>query len=847
MVMKKASLLCGVVIVFSLVAGSVKAQPTSGIVARMLFPPRNYEIALGDTITPTVRVWNTDTVAQAGMRIQYRITNVVNNITIYANPIVLPTIAPGDSIDTAFEPYISSSQNISELGTFKGCLIADDTFCGRLFGIRRTSTPFFDPSDNYSKTVNGDIPDQTMWVSVGATVVDGEDSTWDPPPPRYPGRGVGPDGMISPVIRLDRLDYNGNFYSGTGVGDTLTSFPINLAGKQREIYLTFDFMRGGRHRYPLGWDDSIMFGPESTIVDSSGNIIRSGDSLIIEFKKPSEPSTNPSPGGWNEMAAIDGGRDFEYQSLYASPMDSGWQINVNGTSKFLKDTNNYCTADFRFRVRLKANNDAPQSSAITDDADAWYIDNLRLGVPLLPSLQVGWVRVLNPYSKVPLSEANFPVFLSIHNLEVGGWGVPFRVDIVDPLGDTVYSQVLTLPYLGDSKDTILQFPNWDASGESVINGGPYTAIGSMENANYDDFYYGPTYSKFYLNTVASDTAIQEFAMDGAGMNPLPGVGNDIPKLTGVPGSGMGFDNATGRIAMNFYLGHYDSVAGVRLYLGSANPSPDLINIELWSGGLSYNSPMATLLARRDTSHLDQFSSYYFAQPIPLTGGLSYWMSVTQFMRSNMELGGSFARGGAAVVRAGDPSPQISQIYTSPYGTQWGSGAADNNGNAIGSFDLEIGDQNDNDNWVSFGSAMNLTDHLQPLFHIGDTSPWVGAGTYIPMIRPILGAVPAQSGVAIGSATPSLTLEPPYPNPFDIKENSEIITYSLPEQSMASLTICNVLGDVVRTLVNAPMTAGTHSLSWDGRDELGGFVPAGTYLLTLISAGHRATAKMIVAE
>ena len=228
------------------IASNADAQTTTGIVAKMLFPPRNYEIALGDTITPIVRIWNTDTVAHAGMRIQYRITNAVTNIPIYANPIVLPSIAPGDSLDTVFVPYISDPNKIIDLGTFNGCLYADDTSCALLFGIRRTSTPFFDPSDGYSKTANGDIPDQTLWVSVGATVVDGEDSTWDPPPPRYPPTGIGSDHLISPVIRLDRLDYKGNFYAGTGVGDTLTSFPINMAGKP-SVYFYFDYMRAGRY------------------------------------------------------------------------------------------------------------------------------------------------------------------------------------------------------------------------------------------------------------------------------------------------------------------------------------------------------------------------------------------------------------------------------------------------------------------------------------------------------------------------------------------------------------------------------------------------------------------------
>ena len=121
--------------------GRIAHAQSNGITARMLFPPRNYEFLLSDTITPTVRIWNTDTVAHSGMRIVYFITNVVTNITIYANPIVLPTIAPGDSLDTAFEPYISDPNKISELGTFNGCLFNGDTTCTLLFGMRQTDVP----------------------------------------------------------------------------------------------------------------------------------------------------------------------------------------------------------------------------------------------------------------------------------------------------------------------------------------------------------------------------------------------------------------------------------------------------------------------------------------------------------------------------------------------------------------------------------------------------------------------------------------------------------------------------------------------------------------------------------
>ena len=575
-----------------------------------------------------------------------------------------------------------------------------------------------------------------------------------------------------------------------------------------------------------------------------------GDSLILEFEKPSGPVTNPGPDDWNEIAAIDGGHDFEYKRFSAHPNSNGLQITIDGITKELRDTTNYFTSDFRFRFRLKANNDAPQISPPVDDADQWYIDNLMFGVPFVPEYELRWVRVANPYSEVPLSQAVFPIFLNFGIIDLGSsFNLPLEVDIIDPVGDTVYSQFIDIPsYYG--VDTTIQFPDWDASGEPGNDTGAYTVIAQIDQVNFQNFNTTETYSKFYLNAEGDDSAIQEYALDDAGMNPGPGVGNDIPKLTGIAGSGIGFDNSTGSIAAGFQLEHYDSVAGARVYFGSANTSPDPINIELLTGGPDGNMNVeGTILARRDTAHLDQFASYYFPHPIKLPGGTTFWIAVNQFMENNMELGGNFARGGATIAGGDNIFHPLYPVYASAYGTQWGSNPADNNGDVSSLFALES--KGTDDFWeplipdYGWWPAMTSTDQLQPMLHIGDTLPWVGAGTYIPMIRAILSAAPPQSGVGTTSAIPTLTLEPAYPNPFDPIVNSTIITYSLPEHGRVTLTICNVLGDVVKTLVNTPLSAGPHSILWDGRDESGAIVPAGTYFAILLSSEQRATEKIIV--
>src|ERR1035437_8784935 len=80
-------------------AVSVANAQTPMVAARLLFPPRNYEIALGDTVQPVVRIRNTDSVAHTAIRIEYRIRNVMTLIVVYDDSITVPSLAAGDSID----------------------------------------------------------------------------------------------------------------------------------------------------------------------------------------------------------------------------------------------------------------------------------------------------------------------------------------------------------------------------------------------------------------------------------------------------------------------------------------------------------------------------------------------------------------------------------------------------------------------------------------------------------------------------------------------------------------------------------------------------------------------------
>jgi hypothetical protein len=87
---------------------------------------------------------------------------------------------------------------------------------------------------------------------------------------------------------------------------------------------------------------------------------------------------------------------------------------------------------------------------------------------------------------------------------------------------------------------------------------------------------------------------------------------------------------------------------------------------------------------------------------------------------------------------------------------------------------------------------------------------------------------------------AFALKQNYPNPFN--PSTEIV-FDLEKSSTINLTVFNVLGQKVKVLANGVQQAGTHSLSWDGRDEMGATVSTGLYFYTLTDGNSSVTKKM----
>jgi len=82
----------------------------------------------------------------------------------------------------------------------------------------------------------------------------------------------------------------------------------------------------------------------------------------------------------------------------------------------------------------------------------------------------------------------------------------------------------------------------------------------------------------------------------------------------------------------------------------------------------------------------------------------------------------------------------------------------------------------------------------------------------------------------------------YPNPFNPKTR---IAFDLPERSHVRLTVYNVLGQVVNVLMDCEMSAGYHTIEWDGKNRDGNCISTGVYLYRIEADGFMASKKMLL--
>jgi flagellar hook assembly protein FlgD len=84
------------------------------------------------------------------------------------------------------------------------------------------------------------------------------------------------------------------------------------------------------------------------------------------------------------------------------------------------------------------------------------------------------------------------------------------------------------------------------------------------------------------------------------------------------------------------------------------------------------------------------------------------------------------------------------------------------------------------------------------------------------------------------------LSPNYPNPFNPMTK---ISFDLPEPQRVKLAIFGLDGRRVASLVDQPMPAGSHTVTWQGRNDQGELVASGTYFYRIEAGNFRKVFKM----
>ncbi|RKZ15897.1 hypothetical protein DRQ53_07750, partial [bacterium] len=99
-----------------------------------------------------------------------------------------------------------------------------------------------------------------------------------------------------------------------------------------------------------------------------------------------------------------------------------------------------------------------------------------------------------------------------------------------------------------------------------------------------------------------------------------------------------------------------------------------------------------------------------------------------------------------------------------------------------------------------------------------------------------------TGVTPSAKPRSFALAQNAPNPFNPRT---VISFDLPRDEDVRVSIYDVKGRLVKTLVSEPMTYGTHEAVWDGVDNRGNRVATGVYYYQIVAGRFTDTKRMVL--
>jgi hypothetical protein len=356
----------------------------------------------------------------------------------------------------------------------------DDTVSRNVYVMRRlsflNSDGFSDDANEYHVINGTPMPSVLKWVNYEAEISNGDEETYNPPPPRWAAGDV-PGSLVtaknrstfrtaSPVIKLNRVTLGGDDPSPSPGGDQIRSFPIDIRHlpnrKTQGSILTISYQRtGNKGDFGRGWADATIVGPEPRVIYNGVlTTIAPGitpDELRLEYARPStngieniarQFSSATTDIAWSVHKRRDGGAsvtdNYVYsifgaggyrlgylpedkdsaltlaQGLRPDIYDDGKDVEFNKIFFRIPDSlifaPNEAAKDFRFRLSVSArrNTSPPQPQ---DDDDDFYVDNIKLiYTNESPDIEMSLVQVLWPYETTPASQmTQLPIRFKITN------------------------------------------------------------------------------------------------------------------------------------------------------------------------------------------------------------------------------------------------------------------------------------------------------------------------------------------------------------------------------------------------------------------------------------------------